>query len=350
MLGGLPRDEAGQPVAFDGEGNRISQNLNDCLTTRFVYDGADVVMEVNSNNQVIWAWVNAPGLDQPVERIAFINGTPRTRQVFHADGLGSIAALTDESDATIQTYAYEAFGSIRIRTGTDLNRITYTAREAMGDSLGFFYYRHRIYDPHTGRFTSEDPLAFVDGANFYIYVGNNPVSFLDPDGLRIKLIGTPQEQAELLAVLQSFIRGTLTSDEEGYVSRAPCGQDEKYESTIDTLITSKNIYYVLFGDATLYGGGYFSPSGFNEGGSIVLSSDIGGTYVGWKGCSLVNDTRTMASVLAHELGHAITHVKKFHHADRRLPRGDPRKQKLEKRAWRYSKTPYKRLNKSIPAK
>jgi RHS repeat-associated protein len=323
-------------------------------------DGPNVVMEMsaagrsayggNVSNQVIWAWVNAPGLDQPVERIAFINGEARQRQVFHADGLGSIATLTDESGATVQTYTYAAFGSIRTQTGTDLNRITYTAREAMGDSLGFFYYRHRIYDPHTGRFTSEDPLAFVDGANFYIYVGNNPVSFLDPDGLRIKLIGTPQEQAELLAVLQSFIRGTLTSDEEGYVSRAPCGQDEKYESTIDTLITSKNIYYVLFGDATLYGGGYFSPSGFNEGGSIVLSSDIGGTYVGWKGCSLVNDTRTMASVLAHELGHAITHVKKFHHADRRLPSGDPRKQKLENRAWRYSKTPYKRLNKSIPAK
>jgi RHS repeat-associated protein len=155
-------------------------------------DGPNVVMEMsaagrsayggNASNQVIWAWVNAPGLDQPVERIAFINGEARNRQVFHTDGLGSIAALTDESGATIQTYAYEAFGSIRTQTGTDLNRITYTAREAMGDSLGFFYYRHRIYDPHTGRFTSEDPLGFVDGVNLYIYVGNNPLLFVDPTG------------------------------------------------------------------------------------------------------------------------------------------------------------------------
>ena len=179
--------------AFDGEGNRISQSLNDCLTTRFVYDGANAVLEVsagggsayggNASNQVIWAWVNAPGLDQPVERIAFINGTPRTRQVFHADGLGSIAALTDESGATVQTYTYAAFGSIRTQTGTDLNRITYTAREAMGDSLGFFYYRHRIYDPHTGRFTSEDPLGFVDGPNRYVYAGNSPAKWIDPLGL-----------------------------------------------------------------------------------------------------------------------------------------------------------------------
>ena len=193
MLGGLPRDEAGQPVVFDGAGNRISQSLNDCLTTRFVYDGPNVVMEMsagggsayggNVSNQVIWAWVNAPGLDQPVERIAFINGEARQRQVFHADGLGSIATLTDESGATVQTYTYAAFGSIRTQTGTDLNRITYTAREAMGDSLGFFYYRHRIYDPTTGRFTSEDPLGFVDGANRYLYCANNPVNHSDPTGL-----------------------------------------------------------------------------------------------------------------------------------------------------------------------
>ena len=136
----------------------------------------------NTSNEVVWAWVYGPGLDQPVERIAFINGTPRNRQVVHTDGLGSITALTDEGGETIQTYAYAAFGGVREQTGTDLNRVTFTAREALGDSLGFTYYRNRVYDPATGRFTSEDPLGFVDGANMYIYVGNNPLLFVDPTG------------------------------------------------------------------------------------------------------------------------------------------------------------------------
>ena len=179
--------------AFDGEGNRISQNLNDCLTTRFVYDGANAVLEVsaaggsayggNTSNEVVRAYINGQGMDQPIERLDFINGTLRTRQVFHADGLGSIAALTDESGATVQTYTYAAFGGVRAKTGTDLNRVTFTAREAMGDSLGFHYYRHRIYDPTTGRFTSEDPLGFVDGPNMYLYCHNNPASLVDPLGL-----------------------------------------------------------------------------------------------------------------------------------------------------------------------
>ena len=141
-----------------------------------------MVLELNASNGVIHAYVNGPGIDQPIERIGFINGTPRQRQVFHADGLGSIAALTDESGEPVQTYAYEAFGKVRARTGADLNRVTYTAREAMGDSLGFYYYRNRILDPNTGRFTSEDPLGFIDAPNRYVYVINNPINFLDPWG------------------------------------------------------------------------------------------------------------------------------------------------------------------------
>ncbi len=168
--------------AFDGEGNRIRQILNDCLSTRFVYDGANGMLELNASNQVVRAYVNRPGVDQPIERIDFISGTARNRQVFHADGLGSIAALTDESGEPVQSYTYAAFGGIRTQTGADLNRVTYTAREALGDSIGFFYYRNRAFDPNTGRFTSEDPLGFVDGANRYTYCANNPAIYVDPDG------------------------------------------------------------------------------------------------------------------------------------------------------------------------
>jgi hypothetical protein len=59
-------------LAFDGEGNRIRQSLKDCLNTRFVYDGANAVVELNASNDMVWAWIHGPGLDQPVERIAFI--------------------------------------------------------------------------------------------------------------------------------------------------------------------------------------------------------------------------------------------------------------------------------------
>ena len=45
------------------------------------------------------------------------------------------------------------------------------------------YYRARYYHPGLQRFISEDPIEFAAGdTNLYIYVGNDPVGFVDPLG------------------------------------------------------------------------------------------------------------------------------------------------------------------------
>jgi len=45
--------------------------------------------------------------------------------------------------------------------------------------------RARYFDPATGRFINEDPIGFAGTqANFYDYVGNDPIEFTDPFGLR----------------------------------------------------------------------------------------------------------------------------------------------------------------------
>ena len=41
----------------------------------------------------------------------------------------------------------------------------------------------RCYNSDTGRFLSEDPIGFKSGdSNFYRYVENNPLTFIDPYG------------------------------------------------------------------------------------------------------------------------------------------------------------------------
>jgi RHS repeat-associated protein len=42
---------------------------------------------------------------------------------------------------------------------------------------------NRAYDPNLGRWISPDPIAEGGGENYYTYVGNNPINFMDPLGL-----------------------------------------------------------------------------------------------------------------------------------------------------------------------
>jgi RHS repeat-associated protein len=52
-------------------------------------------------------------------------------------------------------------------------------------ATGLYYYRARYYDQSAGRFLAEDPVGFDAGPNFYDYVLNNPIIFIDPTGLQV---------------------------------------------------------------------------------------------------------------------------------------------------------------------
>jgi uncharacterized protein RhaS with RHS repeats len=47
---------------------------------------------------------------------------------------------------------------------------------------GLYNYGYRDYQPEAARFTTVDPVR--DGANWFAYVNNNPVNYVDPLGLR----------------------------------------------------------------------------------------------------------------------------------------------------------------------
>lgn len=158
---------------YDGFGRRIGKTING-VTTNFFYDGLQVVQELTGGTPTN---LLTGGIDQVFSRTD-ATGT----QYLLTDFLGSTVALTDVL-GTVQTeYSYDAFGQTTVSGASSTNSYQYTGRENDG-ATGLYYYRNRYYSPTLQRFISQDPLGFLGGINFYSYVENDPVNFIDPFGL-----------------------------------------------------------------------------------------------------------------------------------------------------------------------
>ncbi len=176
---------------YDALGRRIEKVVNG-VSTRFVYDNEDIILEVDGTGRSQAISLHGPGIDEPLavsRRTEAGFGT----FIYHADGLGSISTLTDLNGDPVRTYTYDSFGRIVDQTGAVTNPYTYAAREFDAET-GLYYYRTRYYNPAVGTFLSEDTLPGVlelpQSLNRYPYVGNNPATFTDPFGLvRFRIFG-----------------------------------------------------------------------------------------------------------------------------------------------------------------
>ena len=154
----------------------VACNIDSLGTTNYLYDGANIVEEIDAAGAALAKYVQGQKVDEPLAEVR--SGTASYYQV---DGLGSITSLTSASAAIAGTYTYDSLGNLSATTGSVTNDLRYTGRESDPET-GLYYYRARYYDPQNGRFVSEDPVAFQAGMNFYSYVYDNPVTLIDPTG------------------------------------------------------------------------------------------------------------------------------------------------------------------------
>jgi RHS repeat-associated protein len=166
---------------YDPFGRRI-QKVSASGTSVYVYDGDKQIEELNASGGVVARYTQGLGIDEPLA--LYRSGK---KYYYHADGLGSIAALTDNHGTPKASYTYDAFGNDAPPSpppppSSVTNPFRYTGRE-LDSETDLYYYRARYYDPSTGRFLSEDPVRLGDGGpSLYRYVRNNPVNLVDPSG------------------------------------------------------------------------------------------------------------------------------------------------------------------------
>jgi RHS repeat-associated protein len=258
-------------------------------TTRYIYDNEDILLELNGANAIVARYTHGPGIDEPL-----IMEKNAQSFYYHADGLGSITEITNQSGVLVQRYAYSSFGKIESQLNPNLVQpYTYTGREFDAE-VGTYYFRARFYDPATARFTSEDPNGFAAGINFYAYVGNNPIGRIDPYGL-----DWADNLSNFSAGAGDFLSGgfmnlgNLTQRVLGHRA-IPISQLLRQE-----LVASIGLSDVVDQCSTPYAVGKYT--GMALGGAIMWSAGLNGgaNSVPWSGF------KEGARTAAHELGTTV---------------------------------------------
>ena len=124
----------------------------------------------------------------------FVNAshTDAERHYFGKDHLGSVRAVTNQWGSPLYMFDYDVFGT-PLQDRPERFRHGFTGKEY--DSwTGLYNYGFRDYSAMFGRFTSVDPIQ--DGHNWYAYVNSDPVSWLDPWGLKGQQCGEDTKRDE----------------------------------------------------------------------------------------------------------------------------------------------------------
>ena len=101
------------------------------------------------------------------------------------DHLGSSAIEVDAQAKPISQEVYYPFGGTAWLAGrheveTSYKTIRYSGKER--DATGLYYYGARYYAPWLQRWLNPDPAGALGGLNFYRFVRNNPMNFVDKEG------------------------------------------------------------------------------------------------------------------------------------------------------------------------
>jgi RHS repeat-associated protein len=165
---------------IDGKDRRIGKKVNGALTEAYLYQGdTNLVATLDSNGQITAQFIYASQDHVPDYLIK--NGI--TYRLI-TDDLGSIRLVIDINTGQIaQRLDYDPWGNILLDTNPGFQPFGYVGG-LYEPSTGLVRFGARDYDPHTGRWTAQDPIGHASqDTNLYTYVYNDPINNIDPSGL-----------------------------------------------------------------------------------------------------------------------------------------------------------------------
>jgi len=107
-----------------------------------------------------------------------------TKYYLHYDQVGSLRAVSDTSHNIIKEISYDTYGNV-LSDSNEAFSVPFGFAGGLYDTdTKLTRFGYRDYDAKTGKWSAKDPIGFAGGdSNLYGYVLQDPVNFVDPEGL-----------------------------------------------------------------------------------------------------------------------------------------------------------------------
>jgi len=167
-------NSVGMSIANQATGERYRW-IGDSDSARTRSAGSYTVQESRFGGRGVTLYGNGEAV-----AMTYCTSTSSRSMYLGKDVMGSVRSVTVETGALENRYEYDAFGEPykgELDGGMNLG---YTGKP-FDTATGLYNYGYRDYKPQTARFTTSDPIR--DGNNWFAYVNNDPVNWVDLWGL-----------------------------------------------------------------------------------------------------------------------------------------------------------------------
>ena len=171
--------------AYNAFGERVRKEIvRDAGGTQIRYalfDGPRLGAEADETGKIIAQYVYIDA----TRAVAKLEG--KNIYAIHSDHLATPRRMTDTQGNVVWSAYIEPFGRARILLETvrlDLR----LPGQWFDEETGTHYNYYRDYDPDQGRYMTSDPIGLSGGVNTYLYAFADPLSLIDPLGLRVILM------------------------------------------------------------------------------------------------------------------------------------------------------------------
>ncbi len=258
-------------------------------TTLLVYDEAGHLLgEYSSSGALIQEtiWMG----DLPVATLRPNGSTGCTSAVcifyVHSDHLGTARKVTRPSDnGLFWRWDPDTFGTVAANAnpaglGTFVYNLRFPGQYYLAET-GLHYNYFRTYDPTMGRYLESDPIGLKGGINPYAYAGGNPISYRDPNGLTVQIVGSDPIATAQLQAAYNRVANTLTG------------------SVLTSTLENSPFLYTITNNILAPQNAYWDPSN----NLISVDPNFHPTVQVANACG--REESSTEIILAHELGHAV---------------------------------------------